>query len=109
MATKADLATRAMQKLGLLMPGESASSEDAALAQQKVQSVHDSLGARGLLRWTIDDIPVYAEEPYIIMAAALLAPEFGVPNGPDFENGEFEIRRVIATPPTNDPVAFEAF
>ena len=38
--------------------------------------VHQSLLVDDLLRWTLSDIPAYAEEPYVYMAAYLMKPEF---------------------------------
>lgn len=46
-----------------------------ALAEQKVRAVHASLEARGRTRWSLWDLPVFVEEPYVLMAATLLAPE----------------------------------
>ena len=70
-----------------------------AIAEEKVRAAHASLDARGLTRWTMLDLPDYAEEPLVMMAAELLAPEVGQPPLPGlYVAGEREIRRLIALP-----------
>jgi hypothetical protein len=46
-----------------------------ALAEQKIKAVHMDLDARGKVLWSLFDLPDYAEEPYVLMAGFLLAPE----------------------------------
>lgn len=77
-----------------------------AIAEEKVRAAHYSLDARGMTRWTLADIPDYAEEPLVMMAAELLAPEVGQPPLPGlYLAGEREIRRVVAMPSSGTPVA----
>lgn len=81
-----------------------------AIAEQKVASAHNSLAARGLTRWTSHDIPLYAEEPYVMMAAELLAPDVGQPPMPGlWKAGENEIRRVVAMPSARKSVRMVAY
>lgn len=81
-----------------------------AIAEQKVASAHNSLAARGLTRWTSHDIPAYAEESYVMMAAELLAPDVGQPLMPGlWKSGENEIRRAVATPSARRSVRMVAF
>lgn len=76
-----------------------------AMAEEKVRAAHASLDARGLTRWTLADIPDYAEEPLVMMAAELLAPEVGQSPLPGlYLAGEREIRRVVAMPSSGTPV-----
>lgn len=49
------------------------------LAEQKLMAVHAQLDAVGRARWGVNDIPDYVEEGYVVLAANLLAPEFGLP------------------------------
>jgi hypothetical protein len=48
--------------------------DEASLA---VMAVHNDLSARGLVRWTSQDIPDAAGTAYMMLAANLLAPSFG--------------------------------
>lgn len=82
MATNIELAPRVLRKLGILAVGQTASAEDQELALQKLKAVHASLKADGALRWTLGEIPDFAEEPYVMMAAYLAAPEFGLAADP---------------------------
>ncbi len=76
-----------------------------ALAEQKVRAVHYNLDARGLTRWSILDIPDFAEEPYVLMAATLMAPEFGAKPDPTWQLiAERDIMRIISLPSNGHPV-----
>lgn len=75
------------------------------LAEQKVRAVHYDWEARGKARWTLFDIPRYAEEPYVLLAAVLLAPECGVKADPAWTMGaEMALVRATALPSTREPV-----
>jgi len=83
MATLNDLAIRTLQKLQVLGQDEAASPADLAKAVEKVRGVHAFIKAKGILRWTLSDIPDFAEEPYVLMAAYLGAPDFQVERDPE--------------------------
>lgn len=75
------------------------------IAEQKVRAVHYSLEARGKTRWSLLDIPRFAEEPYVFLAASLLAPEVGMKADPVWAIGaEMELNRAIALPSLGGPV-----
>ena len=81
-----------------------------ALAEQKVRAVQASLEARGHARWTIHDVPFYAEEPLVFMAATWLAPECGVPADPAWwAAAELDINRIISLPSEREPVRASYF
>jgi len=83
-----------------------------ALAEQKVKAVHADLEARGRVRWTLygGDLPVWAEEPYVSMAAALLAPEFEVKADPNlWQMGDMMLTRGISVPSLRRPVVVPYF
>ena len=81
-----------------------------ALAEQKVRAVQASLEARGHARWTIHDVPLYAEEPLVFMAATWLAPECGVPADPAWwAAAELDINRIISLPSEREPVRASYF
>ena len=75
-ATMEQLATRTLQKLGVLAANEDPSAADKAKAIEKLRSAFAALDVDGLLRWTEADIPRYAEEPLVMMAAYFAASDF---------------------------------
>lgn len=76
-----------------------------ALAEQKVRAVQKHLEARGLARWTIYDVPPWAEEPIVFMAATWLAPECDVRPDPAWWAGaERDLMRAVALPSQREPV-----
>lgn len=83
-----------------------------ALAEQKVIAVHADLDARGRTRWTIygGDLPTWAEEAYVFMAAALLAPECDVKVDPGWwQMGDMMLTRAISVPSLHRPVVAQYF
>lgn len=79
MATFRDLATRVLQKIAVIGVGEPGSASDIEKVEDALRAVHADLRVNNLLRWTTHDIPEYAEEPYVMMAAFLCAADFGQP------------------------------
>jgi hypothetical protein len=70
-----------------------------ALAEQKIRAVHASLDARGKTRWTLYDLPIYAEEPYVMMAAYMLAGEFQIKGDPSWwATAEVDLARIVSIP-----------
>lgn len=81
-----------------------------ALAEQKIKAVHYSLEARGRARWSLYDVPSWAEEPIVLMAAVLLAPECGVKADPNWAVGaEMDLMRIISLPSNREPVQVAYF
>lgn len=96
-----------MQRVRMLVMGGPAGQ---ALAEQKVRAVHYSLDARGRTRWTLFDVPDYAEEPYVLMTATLLAPEVGVKADSTWEmRAEVDLMRIVSVPSNNRPVVGHYF
>ncbi|MEX3972253.1 hypothetical protein [Paraburkholderia caribensis] len=109
-ATLTDLATRVLQKIGVLGVGQPAAPEDISVAKQKVTAVHASIRKDDRVRWTINDMPEAAEEPYVFMASFLAAPEFEVAaNQSWWLWGEREITAIVKTPKSGEPVRTEYF
>ena len=54
-------------------------------AEEAVMSVHDSMAARGLARWSVFDIHAAAEMPYELLAANRLAALYDKPADPQAE------------------------
>lgn len=76
MATLTDLAPRVLQKLKVLAADEAPSAADREKALEKLKAAHYSFGVQSLAQWTMNDVPPYAEEPYVAMAAFLAADDF---------------------------------
>jgi hypothetical protein len=80
------------------------------LATEAVTAVHADLAARGKVRWTALDIPLAAEQPYVLLAAFKLAPEFAVqPNPNDYTLAEKSIARLVALPTSGERVRADYF
>ncbi len=78
------LATRVLQKLGILAANEPPSAADRVKAVEKLRAAQYAIGTEGLLRWSSHDIPGYAEEPLVLIAASLAASEFDRPADPSW-------------------------
>lgn len=78
--TPTDLKIATLKKLKVIASGESANSDDMALMGQKYTGLHAMLLERSMVIWALtEDIPEKAEQPLIMMLAALSADDFGVP------------------------------
>lgn len=109
MATRRELAARVLRKLMVLAAGETASAEDQQLAEEKLEAVHAALQVDGLARWTLQDIPKFAEEPYVMMAAFLGARDFGQPaDGTLWAQGLGQIQAGVALG-SGGPICTEYF
>lgn len=110
MATKRDLAIRLLQNLGVVGDGQTPDAADIQIAEQKLDSVHAQLLALRKLRWTWNDVPVYAEEPYVMMGAFLAALPFSKPadiNG--YRIGLAMLNAANTAPATDAPAGGEYF
>ena len=110
MTTKADVATLALQHLGVLAAGETASAEDAALVEDIVDGVHEGLVGKGLADWDVDDVPDAVKLAVRNIVAYQSAESFTIGSmrvaalrNEAFE-AEREIRRQQQTTPTDEPV-----
>jgi hypothetical protein len=80
------------------------------LAQQKILAVHYSLEARGRVRWTLYDLPSFAEELYVLKAAVLLAPEVAAKADPAWDmQAEMDLMRIVSLPSGGRQVQAEYF
>lgn len=109
MATISDLAKRTLQKLQVLAAGETPEAEDQELVVNKLRAVHAYLREEGLLRWTMQDIPDYAEEPYVMMAAFLAQEDFGRTVLPANWSGGLSLIQSAVSLPSTGPVRAEYF
>jgi hypothetical protein len=80
------------------------------LATQAVLSVHQNLEARGLVRWSIQDLPPAAEDPYMMLAADMIWPDMGVSQvRGDAEAARRALAQIIALPTSGERVQAEYF
>lgn len=108
--TKDDLALRLLKKLGVVGAGQPATAADLELAGEKIVSVHSFLVSQGKARWTLNDVPGFADEGYLLMGSALAAPEFGAPVDPGaWQGGMRMICAGAALGPSSDVIAAEYF
>jgi len=80
------------------------------LAEDAVMATHANLAAQGKARWSIFDIPDFAEAIYEVLAANRLAPAFGVPI--DQISGAAamaDLNRLVALGASSEPVRAEYF
>lgn len=99
MATMTDLAIRTLQKLQALGLDEIASAEDKQKAEEKLRVAHTFLRTQSLVRWTLNDIPDFAEEPYVMVAAYFATSDFGMADRPDLlANGMKIIQAAVNLP-----------
>lgn len=81
-----------------------------AVAEQAVMDVHSNLDARGKARWSAFDIPDFAEGPYVLLAANLVAPQFGMkPDPADEVRAMRALAQVVALPSSGDRIRAEYF
>jgi len=79
-------------------------------AENAVMAVHDNLVARGVARWTSQDIPGPAEMPYEQLAANRLAPLFDKQINPAEEMlANRALAQIVALEPSGRPVRVDYF
>lgn len=82
----------------------------SGVAEQAVQDVHSALASQNRVRWTVFDIPDYVENAYVVLAANLLAPAFGVAVDEVGQlRAERTIAQAIALPASGEPLQQEYF
>lgn len=76
--TRAEVAERALQALGVLAAGQDAVAEDTNRAGEAVDYVHALLRKEGLAPWATSAVPEWAQSAFIHLVAVELVPTFGV-------------------------------
>ena len=100
---EAEALEQRVRRLALLLGSQ-------ALAEQAVADAHASLDARGRVRWTLFDLPDFAEGPYVALAANLLAPQFGLPADELAEaRAARELAQAVALPSAGEPMRQDYF
>lgn len=112
---KTELRTAALYEVGALAAGQTASAEDAALADARIQQVLEGLADKGLVYWDYDgEIPAPAFLPLANIVAATLAGPFGaIARKQELEamaeEGRRELRRLKAPPYFHSPMRADYF
>lgn len=110
MATKNELALRLLRKLGVVGAGQTASADDLLIAEEKIVAAHDTLVSMNRARWTLNDVPGYAAEGYVLMALPFAGPEFGQPaDAGAMAAGMRLIAAGASLGPSQDPITSESF
>jgi hypothetical protein len=80
------------------------------IAVEAVMAVHAHLAARGMARWSSQDIPELAAMPYEVLAAAEMAPKFGQEvNAAEMLLAVRQLAVVTALPSSGERVMVEYF
>ena len=84
MPTTAELAKRVLKRIGALDAGENQTAAESQDVTEIMQSVYSELLERGIIDWTLTDMPTRYEDPFICVVAARVAPDFGL-DSPDVQ------------------------
>lgn len=98
--TKTSLINGSLEAVGAKPAGQAASAEDQATAEAVIDSVFDQLRYIGLVSFSVEAIPEYAQQPLKkIMAYELAASDFDVSDAKfaRLERGEIKARRQLQT------------
>jgi len=108
--TKATLATRTLEHMGLIGEGQSASSEQQNRTEDLIDSIYPQLRKIGLAPFPTTAIPEYAQQPLIKIIAGDLAFRYGF-SGQRLiewvqgkEEGRRELQRQLAPDPLHLPI-----
>ena len=78
--TKAEIAEKGLQKLGVLESGETVDSADQTIVEDVYDSTYKILAAQDLVSWgSGDDIPTEAVNPIVFIVAENCLTEFIIP------------------------------
>lgn len=104
------LASRLLHKLQVLDKAEAASGADLDKALEKLVAAHGVFKSEGLVRWTLEDIPVEVQEGYLLMAGALGADDFAsAVNGANWPVMGMRILQAYVHIPRSGPRTAEAY
>jgi len=76
--TKAELADRVLENLGVKPSGQAASAEDSVLTEEAIDAVHAQLRKSGHAPFELATIPEWAQTPLRDIVSAELAGSFGI-------------------------------
>ena len=76
MTTTTDLAVRIMKRAGILDPSESPTAQESEDVVAILESKYDELKERGVIDWTLTDIPTRSMDAFVSVVAGSVAFEF---------------------------------
>lgn len=112
--TRAQLISRALERIGVLAAGQSLSAEDSALVDAQIEPLADELAAREVI--TLGDLEEFDTSVFHALADCLgyhVAPDFGVSleelvglgvDGREGGAAERRLRIITASRPLSEPV-----
>ena len=114
------LVRQTLQNLAVLAEGETPRAEDAAMALEALNEVHETLrgkhlAARQDLAWPLAAVPIFAARPYGHMAGNLLADVFNLSAAraqrmaARAEEGRKELCRQCRKPTNGEPLSFTPY
>jgi hypothetical protein len=111
MATKAELAIKVVQHLGLLQAGQLINSNDSTLVQDAYDSVYLLLQDNHSVDWgPDDDIPQEFELDVRDIVAFRVAKTFGVtPDAVEFALANKNLKKALAVDDSNEPARTQQF
>ena len=77
MPTTTELAKRVMKRAGKLDPTQSPTAAEAADIVAVMNSVYESYKERGMVNWTLTEIPVMYQDAFINIVALRIGADFG--------------------------------
>lgn len=90
MATKTEIGTDVLEKLGAIGAGETPDTVDQSTADNAYDAVYQELRSRMLVDWgSTEDIPAWARLHVVDIVANRISNRYGVPRQPDEEELAF--------------------
>ena len=94
--TKSELRDHILRQLGVIGSHETATTEDATLVEDVIDNCHDELEQLEVALWSVDDVPGYAIESFVLYCKASLT-AFGQEYDPRLKSlGLKQLRYVTA-------------
>lgn len=114
-STKAQIRNDVLEEIEVLAAGETASAEDAATVERKIDQVHAELDALELVSWPISAVPDSIVMGYVMMVAERCKNSFGINPQKAAElvgsadRGIRHIRKQVSPGWSGGPTTFEEF
>lgn len=90
------MARRVLERLGVVGDIGAAAGTDTAKALEAIQAVHEGLADRRLVRWSLSDMRSSVQQAYVRLAAAQIAPDYGLDFSGDAGDAGEPMRAIFA-------------